>query len=430
VDSPAVPITDAPDAGHSKRLPAGASICMHVLNPARTDQRVLREATALADAGYSVTIVDIEHDRSRPREETLRGVRFKHIMLPDRLRKHYTPANRPAWLAFKALRVWRALFAVTTTPADVYHAHDTTALPACLVAARLRRKPLIFDAHELPLAQPHVERLHLVHAVSAWFIRLALARCAAVVTVSPSLVPVLQRLYGGPRAEVVRNVPVYQPPVQSDRLRERLGLSAQTHIALYQGGIQTDRALDVLVHAARYLDPDIVIVLMGNGPQAAMIEHLIGEESVGDRAKLLPAVPYEELLSWTASADLGLILYRASESLNVRYCLPNKLFEYLAAGVPILASELDAVAELLARYDAGDVIHTLEPRAIAHAIAAMVADRGAWMRMHESALTAARTDLNWETEKEQIVALYERVLAPRVPAPAVPSVSQSRAQDT
>ena len=391
---------------------------MHVLNPARTDERVLREASALADAGYAVTIVDVEHDATRPHEETLRGVHLKHIMLPARLRKHYDPINRTAWLAFKALRIWRALFAVATTPADAYHAHDITALPACLLAALLRRRPLVYDAHELSLNEPQVVQLRVISAASARFLRLALARCAAVITVSPPIVGELQRLYGGPCAEVVRNVPPYQPPIHSDRLRERLDLSAQTRIALYQGGIQEDRALDVLVSAGRYLDPGIVIVLLGDGPQTAELEQLIAAEGVGDRVKLVPAVPYHELLAYTASADLGLLVYRNSYSPNIQLCLPNKLFEYLMAGLPVLTSELDATAETVRRYGVGDVVRAVEPQGVARAIAALLADRDAWRRLHERALAAARTDLNWEVEQQRVVRLYARILAPRQAARA------------
>src|SRR5262249_114579 len=139
-------------------------------------------------------------------------------------------------------------------------------------------------------------------------------------------------------------------------------------IALYQGGLQRDRALDVLVLAARALDPDVVMVLMGDGPSKSGLQALIQRESLHDRVKILPAVPYGELLTWTPSADLGLIIYPPSASPNVRYCLPNKLFEYLMAGLPVLASPLDAVRDILLRYEAGAIVESLEPERVGHAI--------------------------------------------------------------
>src|SRR5262249_55985741 len=129
----------------AQRMPSPpARVCMHVLGTARSDVRVMREATALVRAGLRVSVVDIEHDRSRPREEDLLGVRFRHVMMSRRRIQHYEPTYPVRWLAFKAARMIRGALAVIKTPADAYHAHDLTALPPCYLAARLRRKPLIY----------------------------------------------------------------------------------------------------------------------------------------------------------------------------------------------------------------------------------------------------------------------------------------------
>jgi glycosyltransferase involved in cell wall biosynthesis len=396
-------------------------VCMHVLSTARTDGRVMREATALADAGFSVTIVDVEHDRTRQREEDIDGVHFKHIMMASRYKKYYSPQYKEydsptqsvPWLLFKAMRMIYGVFAVLTTRADVYHAHDITALPSCWVAAMLRRSALVFDAHELPLVQPHIVQRRVVHGIGVRLLRLMMPRCTATITVSPPLIAEMQHLYGGPAAHVVRNLPVYQQSRGGDRLRQRLGLNAGTRIALYQGGIQASRSLDILVHAARYLDPNIVIVMMGDGPLTNTLERMIAEEGVGDRVKMIPAVPYGELLSWTASADLGLLVERPDYSTSVKFSLPNKTFEYLMAGLPVLTSDMVAVVDTILTYAAGDVIRTLEPEAVAHKIGAMLADRDAWARMHENALAAGRNDLCWEVEKGRIVALYDQILSSR-----------------
>ena len=116
-----------------------------------------------------------------------------------------------------------------------------------------------------------------------------------------------------------------------------------------------------LVRAGHFLDPNNVIVLMGKGESQATLEALIAQEGVEQQVKLLPAVPYAELLTWTASADLGLIIYQA-HSANVPMMLPNKLFEYLMAGVPVLASPLEAVVEIVNAYQVGNIINALDPQ--------------------------------------------------------------------
>jgi glycosyltransferase involved in cell wall biosynthesis len=182
-------------------------------------------------------------------------------------------------------------------------------------------------------------------------------------------------------------------------------------VALYQGGLQANRSLDVLVRAAPYLMPGHVIVVMGNGEQEAALRTLIAEVGVGERVVLTPAVPYADLLRVTAAADVGLIVYRPEYSLNVRYCLPNKLFEYLMAGVPVLASPLDAVAEILTSTDTGRVVTSLEPEAVAGAINTLLADEAERARLRENALRAARELFRWELEQRTLIALYQRMFS-------------------
>ena len=386
---------------------APTHVCMHVLGTARTDGRVLREAAALAGAGIAVSIIDIEDRRDRPREEEFRGISLKHLRVPS----WFIPTRFKPWFLAKALQiVCRGAFALLRTPADVYHAQDMTALPACYIAARLRRKPLIFDAHELPLVEPTVTRWRRLHALATRALKWMLPRCTAVITVSPPIAQELQSRYGGPAPVLIRNVPDYQTPVASDRLRSHLGLSPQTRIALYQGNLQSDRGLDRLVHAAKFLDPGVVIVLMGRNVMGEDLQTLIVQEDVADRVTILPPVPYEELLEWTTSADIGLILYARSHSLNVQMCLPNKLFEYLMAGLPVLASSLDAVADILKTYEVGVVVSSLEPEEIGRAISGLLADRTALARIRANAFAAAQSDLRWDVESQRLLSLYRDVL--------------------
>jgi glycosyltransferase involved in cell wall biosynthesis len=380
---------------------------MHVQGTARTDVRVMREAVALREAGYAVTVVDLERDRTRPREEDVNGIHLKHIVMPG----YFVPARFKPWFLVKfAALIMRGAIATAQTPAEVYHAHDDTALPACYIAAHLRRKPLVFDAHELPLVQPNLTRWRRLCACARWVLRQFMRRCDGVITVSPSIVKELQRRYGGRTAVLVRNVPPFAPPIESQRLHQHLAASPGTRIALYQGGLLESRSLDILVRAARFLDPEHLIVLMGSGGSRRTLEALIAVEGVSERVKILPPVPYEELLQWTVSADLGLIVYRPSYSPNIQYCLPNKLFEYLMAGVPILASSLESCAEVLERYDAGRVVEELTPEAVGRAISSLLADREALARMRANALMACANELRWDVEQRRLVGLYERLV--------------------
>lgn len=388
------------------------AIGMHLLGTTRTDVRVLREATALVDAGYVVQVVDTDPDASRPREERHQGIILRHVLPPRWLRTRRGKIRAFLKILWMLPLRTRALLDLDV---DAYHAHDAEALLACYIAGRLRRKPVVLDAHELPYFEPHLLQRPLQRRFRIFLLRRMLPRISAAITVSPPLITEMQQRYGGPPAVLVRNVPPYQPPHVSNRLREHLCLDATTRIALYQGALQNDRALNVLVRAARVLAPGIMLVLMGDGPSKTDLEALIQHEGLSDRVHLLPAVPYEELLTWTASADLGLIIYPPSTSPNVRYCLPNKLFEYLMVGLPVLASRLDAVHEILSKYSTGDILQTLEPEEIARAINRMTQDPIRSVSMRQNALRASTTDLNWEREQAELIALYARLFGMRRP---------------
>src|SRR5579875_2903881 len=124
-------------------------VCMHVRGVARTDGRVLREASALVQVGCAVTIVDIEHDLSRPAEEDMDGIHLIHLFKPHWLIPPHSTARRFIRLLGKLISTTVKLLQVS---ADVYHAHDDNTLLPCYIAARWRRKPLVFDAHEMPLS--------------------------------------------------------------------------------------------------------------------------------------------------------------------------------------------------------------------------------------------------------------------------------------
>jgi glycosyltransferase involved in cell wall biosynthesis len=247
------------------------------------------------------------------------------------------------------------------------------------------------------------------------FLISVLPRCAGVITVSQPIAQEIQRRYRVPKVSLLRNVPTYQKIARSDRLRQTLGLGPDVRIALYQGSLQFRRGLDQLILAASFLEPDIVIVLLGPAPEETLpeIEALIASEGVADRIKILPPVPYEELLEWTASADIGLILYAPDYSLNTRMCLPNKFFEYLMAGLPVLSSRLDAVGEVITAYGVGQIVSSLTSEDIGAAINAILADQAALDRMHCNALKVAEQEFCWEREKAGLIHLYQDILAER-----------------
>ncbi len=401
--------TDTTTVKVAATSPSPVKICMHLREVARTDRRVLREATALLEEGFAVSIVDVECEQTHPVEEDISGIHMKHMLKPHWL----TPTYNLRRLVRSTEKLICSTWTMLQMSADIYHAHDENALLPCYIAALVHRKPLVFDAHELPLRGLGYPRWLGLRTLLTLLFTAIVSRCSGVITVSPPIAQEIRSRYRARRVTVIRNIPAFQAVAKSDRLRQHLGLGPEIRIALYQGNIDQVRQLSSLVRAAGLLERNTVIVLMGKGvgETVSELEALAVKESVADRVKIIPPVPYAELLEWTASADIGLAVFSPDYSLSVRWCLPNKLFEYLMAGLPVLATSLDAVADLLKSYDVGQVVPSFTPVDIAAAINAMLADHAALDRMRRNALKAVRGDLCWEKERQRLIRLYRDILS-------------------
>ena len=417
-------LTDEADKSAVGAINRPLRVCMHLANRARTDFRVMRDAIALREAGFEVTIVDVEGEHLRGRlqgitpTEEIDGVYMKHIFMPS----WFVPARFKPWFLMKAaIMFMHGVIQLLGTEADIYHAHVEYALPACFLVARLRGKPLIFDAPDLTLSDPTIMRWHRLRSLAIRFLAHMVPGCATVITASPYYVSELRSLYHAPDVTVVRNVPAYKVVPFSDRLRQYLGFGPEVRIALYQGYMQPNRGLDRLVRAAKFLEPKTVIVMMGSAvePTRSQLDALIASEQVTDRVKLLPAMPYAELLEWTASADIGLTIFPPDYSLSIRFTLPNKLFEYLMAGRPVLSSQLDAIAEVIKTYDVGQIVPSLAPSDLGTAINTMLADTAALARMRRNALETAQHEFCWEEESQKLIGLYQS-LVPGIGHPRPP----------
>lgn len=388
--------------------PSAARICMHELRDVQKTARTMFIVAALKEAGFDVTVVDVADQDSRA-YEVIDDVSYKHVKTSGEFFK--TRFRR--WAFVKAVILFvRSTLLLLRTPADVYHVHDCTALPACYIAARIRGKPLIFHAHELPLSEFGGSHRRWLRILLTPFLSYMLSRCAGGIGASPYYEQVLRERYHLTEVILLRNVAPFQLVEKSDLLRQRLGLDPSVRIVLYQGNIQPDRRLDILVRATAFLEENVVVVMMGQEvePTISEIKALIAREGLTDRVKILPPVPYEELLNWTASADIGLTIFSPDYSLSIRFTLPNKLFEYLMAGLPILSSQLDAIAEVLKTYDVGRIVPSLTPEEIGVAINAMLADQESLQRMRQNALQVARSEFNWEKESLNLIRLYLAIL--------------------
>jgi glycosyltransferase involved in cell wall biosynthesis len=363
------------------------------------DSRVRREANALAEAGHQVVVLELA--AVPPSAAILDGFARQSVSPPAWLRRRL-PFNLYR-LAFFASFV-RGIVRVRP---EIVHAHDAAMLLPGIVGASLTRSRLVYDSHELATSVPYRERAW------AWFVstieRLVVPRCAGVITVSAGIADRLRERYRLPvTPTVVRNVSALERSGHGT-LRQKIGVGEAVPLVLHQGAPAPDRGCEVLVEAVAQLE-GVQLAFLGD-PEPGFgdrLRALADANGVGDRVSVLPSVPLPELLANTAEADVGVTLLQDTCE-NHRLALPNKLFEYIAAGVPVVASALPETQRLLDTYQIGWSATPNDPVAVAQAL------RRALDHRDDAALRerirGAASELRWETERERLLELYRRLAA-------------------
>ncbi len=329
-------------------------VTMLVRNAYTNDTRVEREAMTLDRAGYDVTVV-CDAGPGLPVRDERDGIAVRRVPR--------------AGLRLPGLRylahLWRLRRAVRATRPHILHAHDTDALTVVGPLASADHIPFVFDSHELWLgrsARGHARWYHgVAQAFFGWVERRYVPRAGAVLVANPPVGPILERRYGVTGVVSVPNYPeLTTGPARDLRdLPGAEGIHPTAAVVLYVGGITIERGIEQLVDAMVRIS-DAHLVFLGGGGLEPQIRARVQASGIGERTHFLGMVPSAEVVPLAASATVG-IISTPPTSLNNRYALPNKLFQYMAAGIPVVASDFPQIREVVegsscgTTYDPGDV---------------------------------------------------------------------------
>jgi len=342
------------------------------------------------------------------------------IMLPLQLARRVLRRVRRPFLRWRRLVImfplrplgWAEALDEVVEPADIWHGMWAGSL-AALGRARARHGGrTIYDSRDVYLLSREFYRLEPpFRAVLARFERRWAQAADRVLTVNEPYADILARELRVPRPAIVMNCPERWTPPEPppDRIRDALRLPPETRVVLYQGQLIAERGIEQAMDAI-LLVPDAILVLLGYGAEARYRTRASAAPYAG-RVFVLPAVPPSDLLEWTASADV-MVMPIQPTTLNHRFTTPQKLFEAIAAGVPVVASDLPGMAGVVRAAGAGELCDPTSPPSIASAIRALVdqpaAERAA---TRTRILRAAHDRYSWEMEAAGLFTLY-RELAP------------------
>jgi glycosyltransferase involved in cell wall biosynthesis len=378
-------------------------ICMILENDVRSDGRVLKEAASLTQAGWRVVIVGISHAASPLPEEAWLDKFCVQVVKPGGL-----PGLQGKLGA--ALQVFHGFWLVSRRlrqiNARVYHANDFTGLLMLALAGLWKRK-FIYDAHELYFERsvkggrtPTRFALSLLRPLEGWMAR----RAAGSLTVGDQLADWLAEHLRIKRPVVVRNAVDVRNEGEAVPLPRRAG----ERIIGHSGYITHGRHLPELVEALRHLPDEVTLALVGEGKLWPSLQQQAEHLGVGHRLRRIYPVTPPTMAPTLAQADAAVVII-TSDATSYHFALPNKLFEAIAAGLPLLVTDIPEVAGLVREYDLGVILSSVEPEALARAIEAVL-EPEANARYRANA-RRARAALTWEAEEAKLVALYGNVLS-------------------
>ncbi len=283
---------------------------------------------------------------------------------------------------------------------DLYIASDIYNLPFLSFFAKFRGKPLFYDSRELFRYLAGLKGKQKIQSLLAWIENKFVRDSDKIIVTGMMDADVLMEDYGIPSDKFIllRNLPHKTGPIKWINLRKRFGFPADSIILIYQGVILKGRGMHLLIEALERID-NACLVIMGDGDLRGELERLAESKGLTKRMVFTGTIPQEFILEYTIGADIGCTLIE-NISKSYYYALPNKLFEYVAAGIPVLASNLPQMMQVIDKYNVGKYADPEDLNAVIEAIKEL-SDPVKRAEIAENA-RKAHEELNWEAEFEAV----------------------------
>ena len=363
-------------------------IIISVTNDLVTDQRVRRIGGCLEKLGYEVLFVGRRQKRSGQLPPGMRAHRFRMLFQKGFL--------------FYAEYNLRLFFFLLFRDAEVHLANDLDTLLPNFLVSKMRSRTLVYDSHELFTEVPELQSRPRVRSFWLFIEKLIFPQLKNVYTVNERIAKIYEDKYGV-RVSVIRNMaPKVRNRDKNQGLRSETG--GKDFLLILQGaGINRDRGAEEAIRMMQYLE-NCRLLIIGGGDVFDGLQELVTRSGLNDRVMLLPKMPYDELLEYTKISDLGLSLDKGGSG-NYEYALPNKLFDYVQCGVPVLVSGREVPARFIRENRLGWVNDSTDPEDLAQTVRGIFDDEKAYTSVRQNVLRAAEV-LNWEEESKKCKDFY------------------------
>lgn len=393
------------------------------------DRRILQEASSLQRLGHRVTVLSGFECAKPDAYEQDDGVvveRFAFDWVDLRkvaLLKRLPLIGRLTWPIVRvASKIFGLPSAFETFVAskvlahefDVVHVHDFPLLRAAARIAKERDVPLVYDSHEFYPIQSiftlKQQRRFLARERALFRV------CRRVITVNPYIAKMMARTHDAPEPLVILNAspmpPASQLAIRTDFAAKRTAriahrLPPDAFIFVYQGWISSERNLESMIEAVKSVREPAMLLIIGYGEHVENLKALANDLGVSDRIIFYGRVESDSLGAITELCDVGIIPYVAVDEMH-RYCSPNKLFEFVAAEIPVIASDLPYLRDVVDGYKIGWLCDTGSPAALARVMNEALNKQAQFGPLRDQ-LRVALTRLNWSVEEQKLFSLYAEI---------------------
>lgn len=361
-------------------------VIISVTNDLGNDQRVHRVATTLQEMGFEICLVG--RRRRSSKELDPRPYQTKRI-------RYLFERGKLFYIAYAFRMFWWLLF----QRVDMLWANDMDTLLPNFLVAKLRGKKLVYDSHEYWTEVPEIANRRFTKSVWSTLERWMFPKVDAAMTVNESIAQIYSKRYGM-KVHVLRNLPFRSEPVQQS--------AAKGKVLIYQGALNMGRGIELMIEAMAHL-PDYRLVIAGFGAIETELRQLAAAKAFADRIRFTGYVLPMALRKETQAAMVGMSL---EDDLceSYHFALPNKLFDYIQAGVPVLVSDLPEMASIIETYGVGETLRADErsPEQLAKRIVALCENVDKYSGYLASCQQAAKL-LNWENEKSVLNSVVQSI---------------------
>ena len=363
-----------------------------VINDLVTDNRVNKSCMALIECGYDVTLVGRKLSNSLPIPNwTFKTIRLKMIF-----------KKGPAFYFFFNFRLF---FVGLINKTDLFYANDLDTLAPMFLLSKLKKKPLIYDSHELFCEVPELKASRIKKAIWQKLEGYIIPKLKTCITVNDSIAKIYESKYNVP-FYIIRNISDFDQTF-IPKSRVQLSLPEDKKIILLQGaGINVDRGAEELIDAMEFVQNAVLYIIGSGDVWENLKQKVLFNKNIQNKVVLINKLPKSELINYTFNADIGLSIDK-NTNLNYLYSLPNKIFDYIQAEIPILASRLPEIENIILQYKIGDFIDDHNPKTIANKLNEMLYSQQ--LSSYKKYLAIAKKEITWKSEKEKLLTIIKNI---------------------